>query len=349
MPGGRLTVQERRTIERSYRIGLSQRQIAAVIGRSPATVCRELKRTFVGAGSSSPQRRHARAGGAGYLKRYDAEKAHRWAQMRGRRPKAWRMDHQPLRREVWRLLRADWSPEQIANSLPLLFPDDAKMRVSHETIYRCLFLQTRGALRRELTAHLRSQRMTREPRSLTEPRRRFGISEEIKISARPSEADDRAVPGHWEGDLILGATGKGAILTLVERSTRFVMLAPLPTRHTAPLARAALAELIAQLPLHLKRSIAWDQGSEMAEHAAIRVETGVPIYFCDPHSPWQRGTNENTNGLLRQYWPKGSDLTTVTAADCDAVALRLNTRPRETLDWQTPAQVLNKKLVATTG
>jgi IS30 family transposase len=258
------------------------------------------------------------------------------------------LDDQRLRAQVWELLRADWSPRQIAMMLPRLFPDDADLRVSHETIYKCLFVQTKGALKRELTAHLRSRRMRRKTRRGGTERHRFGITDDIKISARPAEAEDRSVPGHWEGDLLLGAVGKGAVLTLVERSSRFVMLAPLPGQHRADLARMTLAEMVERLPLQLRRSIAWDRGSEMAEHARFTVQTNLPIYFCDPYSPWQRGTNENTNGLLRQYWPKGADLTHLTMAECDNVALRLNTRPRETLKWQTPAQALNTALVATT-
>jgi IS30 family transposase len=252
-----------------------------------------------------------------------------------------------LREKVWELLRADWSPEQIAAALPGLYPRNPRMRVSHETIYQTLFVQTKGELKRELAAHLRTGRTRRKPQTGGAKRATLGITEDIRISARPAEATDRAVPGHWEGDLLMGGRGKGAVITLVERSSRFVLLAPLPGRHTAELARMSLAEMIATLPVELRRSIAWDRGSEMAQHARFRVETGVPIYFCDPQAPWQRGTNENTNGLLRQYWPKGADLRGLTQTECDDVALRLNTRPRKTLDWQTPAQALNKRLVAT--
>jgi len=221
------------------------------------------------------------------------------------------------------------------------------MRVSHETIYQCLFVQTRGELKRQLTAHLRSQRQHRKPQTGGAKRVTLGITDQIRISARPAEAEDRAVPGHWEGDLLLGGTGKGAVITLVERSSRFVLLAPLPQRHTAEITRMSLAEMIATLPLELRKSITWDRGSEMAQHARFKLETRVPVYFCDPRSPWQRGSNENTNGLLRQYWPKSADLRHLTQTECDEVALRLNTRPRQTLDWQTPAQFLNTKLDAT--
>jgi len=222
------------------------------------------------------------------------------------------------------------------------------MRVSHETLYQTLFVQTKGTLKAELTAHLRTQRTRRKAQSGGAKRVTLGITEDIRISARPAEAQDRAVPGHWEGDLLLGSTGKGAVITLVERSSRFVLLAPLPGRHTAELARMSLAEMIATLPISLRRSITWDRGNEMAQHAQFKTETGLQIYFCDPQAPWQRGTNENTNGLLRQYWPKGADLRALTQTECDDVALRLNTRPRMTLKWKTPAQVLNTRLVATT-
>ena len=223
------------------------------------------------------------------------------------------------------------------------------MRVSHETIYQSLFIQTKGALKRELTAHLRTQRMKRKPQTGGAKRVTLGITDQIRIEARPAEAEDRAVPGHWEGDLLMGGTGKGAVITLVERSSRFVLLAPLPGRHTAEIARMTLAQMIATLPLELRKSITWDRGSEMAQHAQFKIDTGVQIYFCDPQAPWQRGTNENTNGLLRQYWPKGADLRHLTPTETDDVALRLNTRPRQTLQWQTPAQALNTRLVATTS
>jgi transposase, IS30 family len=347
MPGARLTVEQRRTIERSYRIGLSQGQIASIIGKDKATVSRELKRSFSAPGSRSPKAATARGGGAGYRRVYDAERAQRFAEHKARRPKDRRLDHGPLRDKVWEWLRVDWSPEQIAESLPIEFPDDPMMRVSHETIYQSLFVQTKGALKVELTAHLRTQRAKRKAQSGGAKRVTLGITDDIRISARPAEAEDRAVPGHWEGDLILGATGKGAVITLVERSSRFVLLAPLPGRHTADLARMSLAEMIATLPLSLRKSITWDRGSEMAQHTQFKIDTELQIYFCDPQSPWQRGSNENTNGLLRQYWPKGSDLRSLTQTECDEVALRLNTRPRKTLKWHTPGHALNEGLVAT--
>jgi IS30 family transposase len=349
MPGARLTVEQRRTIERSYRIGLSQDQIASIIGKHKSTVSRELARSFAAFGSQSPKRSTSRGGGQGYLRSYNAERAHRVAGMRARRPKGRRLDHGPLREKVWELLRADWSPEQISETLPKLFVKDTRMRVSHETIYQSLFVQTKGELKRELTAHLRSRRMARKAQTGGAKRVTLGITDDIRISARPSEADDRAVPGHWEGDLLLGGTGKGAVVTLVERSSRFVLLAPLPGRHTAEVVRWTLNEMISTLPLSLRRSITWDRGSEMAQHARFTIDSGIPIYFCDPHAPWQRGSNENTNGLLRQYWPKGSNFKLLTMAECDDVALRLNTRPRKTLEWKTPGQALNGELVATTG
>ena len=346
MPGARLTVEQRRTIERSYRIGLNLDQIASIIGKHKSTVSRELKRNS-SFGARSPQRRTARGDGQGYRRGYDAERADRLAQFRARRPKPRRLDHAPLRAAVWKLLRADWSPEQIAESLPAMFPTQVRMRVSHETIYQSLFVQTKGELKRELTSHLRSRRQRRKAQTGGAKRVTLGITDAIRIQARPAEAEDRAVPGHWEGDLLLGGTGKGAVVTLVERSSRYVLLAPLPGRHTAEIARMSLAEMIATLPLSLRKSITWDRGSEMAQHAQFKLDTDLQIYFCDPQSPWQRGTNENTNGLLRQYWPKGSDLRQLTQTECDDVALRLNTRPRKTLDWQTPGQVLNSGLVAT--
>ncbi len=349
MPGARLTVEQRRTLERSFRIGLSQEQIASIIGKHKSTVSRELARSFSAPGARSPKRSTARGDGRGYLRVYDAERAHRYAQIKARRPKYRRLDHAPLREQVWAWLRADWSPQQIAGMLPVVFCDDPDMRVSHETIYQSLFIQTKGELKRELAAHLRSRRTKRKPQTGGAKRVTLGITEDIRISARPAEVADRAVPGHWEGDLLLGGTSKGAVITLVERSSRFVLLAALPGQHTADLARMSLAQMIATLPLSLRKSITWDRGSEMAQHAQFTTDTGIQIYFCDPQSPWQRGSNENTNGLLRQYWPKGADLRGLTQTECDGVALKLNTRPRMTLQWQTPGQALNAGLVATTG
>jgi IS30 family transposase len=253
-----------------------------------------------------------------------------------------------------------WSPEQISNRLRLDFPDDETMRISHEAIYRALYVQGRGALKRELVACLRTGRALRVPRARTKTSGKKFVTPEVLISERPAEADDRAVPGHWEGDLILGLDSS-AIGTLVERTTRFTMLLHLPRMdghgqqprvkngpplagHGAEAVRDAIAETIATLPQQLRRSLTWDQGAEMAEHAQLRIDTGLPVYFCDPQSPWQRGTNENTNGLLRQYFPKGTDLSRHSRDDLDAVALALNTRPRKTLRWKTPAEALDQLL-----
>ena len=253
-----------------------------------------------------------------------------------------------------------WSPEQISNRIRIDFPDDETMRISHEAIYQALYVQGRGALKRELVACLRTGRALRVPRSRTRQRGKKFVTPEIMISKRPAEVDDRAVPGHWEGDLILGLDSS-AIGTLVERTTRFTMLLHLPRMdghgsqprvkngpplagHGAQAVRDAIAAAIITLPEQLRRSLTWDQGAEMAQHAQLRVETGLPIYFCDPQSPWQRGTNENTNGLLRQYFPKGTDLARHSRGDLDAVALALNTRPRKTLDWKTPAEALDDLL-----
>ena len=254
-----------------------------------------------------------------------------------------------------------WSPEQIAERLQVDFPDDASMRISHEAIYQALYVQGRGALRRELTACLRTGRALRVPRARTRGRGKGFVTEEILISQRPAVAEDRAVPGHWEGDLIIGLDSS-AIGTLVERSTRFTMLLHLPpmpghgdprtkngpalTGDGADAVRDAIAAAITTLPEQLRRSLTWDQGAEMSQHAQLRIDTGLPVYFCDPHSPWQRGSNENTNGLLRQYFPKGTDLTRHTPDDLAAVAATLNSRPRKTLGWKTPAETLNDYLLS---
>jgi len=257
-----------------------------------------------------------------------------------------------------------WSPEQISGRLRLDFPDDESMRISHEAIYQSLYVQGRGALRRELTACLRTGRALRVPRARTRGRGKSFVTDEILISERPAEAQDRAVPGHWEGDLILGL-GSSAIGTLVERSTRFTMLLHLPPMdghdgprtkngpalagHGADAVRDAISTAITTLPEQLRRSLTWDQGAEMAGHAQLRIDTGLQVYFCDPQSPWQRGSNENTNGLLRQYFPKGTDLTRHSTEDLAAVAATLNSRPRKTLRWKTPAEALDEQLLATAG
>lgn len=340
MPGSRLSESERVVIERGLDAGLTQGQIAGALGRCPSTISREVRR----GGGPRCSRRGVRL--SGRPRRYRAARAQAWAVRRGRRPKPCKLVGR-LGAVVAGLLEADWSPEQIAAMLPILYPDDDAMRVSHETIYQSLFVQTRGQLRRDLTAHLRTARSDRKPRGKVDGRGR--ITGMTPISQRPAEAEDRAVPGHWEGDLLMGGVGKGAIITLVERGSRFVLLAPLNTGARAGETRDQLTMLISRLPLQLRKSLTWDQGSEMKQHAQFTIETGLDVYFCDPRSPWQRGTNENTNGLLRQYWPKGADLRQVTQAHCDAIALRLNTRPRKTLNWQTPAEALNQGLLATAG
>jgi IS30 family transposase len=258
-----------------------------------------------------------------------------------------------------------WSPQQIAGRLRLDYPDDMTMRISHEAIYQALYVQGRGALKRELTQCLRTGRALRVPRARVRGRGKSFVTSEILISERPAEAEDRAVPGHWEGDLILGLSSS-AIGTLVERTTRFIMLLHLPPMeghgtglrekngpalagHGAEAVRDAIASTITTLPEQLRRSLTWDQGAEMAQYARLRVETGLQVYFCDPHSPWQRGTNENTNGLLRQYFPKGTDLSVHSADDLAAVAAALNSRPRKTLDWRTPAEALDEALQAAQG
>ena len=250
----------------------------------------------------------------------------------------------PLRRFVVAGLRQEWSPAEISARLRREHRDDPLMRVSAETIYQSLFVQARGSLKRELTTHLRSQRTRRRSQTRRVEAAECGrgrLAGTISIRERPAEAEDRAVPGHWEGDLIIGANNASAIGTLVERTTRFVMLIHLPRRRTAQEFHAALTPIIAELPDQLRRSLTWDNGKEMGMHHQISIEADIPIYFADPHSPWQRGSNENTNGLLRQYFPKGTSLRRHTPEDLAAVARRLNGRPRKTLDWRTPAEALN--------
>ena len=248
-----------------------------------------------------------------------------------------------LRAVVEAKLELRWSPEQISGWLVLAFPDDAEMRVSHETIYLSLFVQSRGALRKELTRYLRRGHATRWPLGHSVMNGQGQLRGTVHISERPAEANDRAVPGHWEGDLVFGK-GKSAVATLVERKSRFVMVVALPHGNSAEVVADALADRVGALPQLLQRSLTWDQGKEMAQHARFSVATGVPVYFCDPRSPWQRGSNENTNGLLRQYLPKRSDLRTHTQADLDAIAAELNGRPRQTLGFLSPSQALDEAL-----
>jgi IS30 family transposase len=379
LSGRYLSFAEREEIAilRAQQVGV--RGIARQLGRSASTISRELRRNAATRG--------------GRLE-YRATTAQWHADRRAMRPKLARLAaNQQLRdwvqqRLAGQIMRPDgmavrgpavgwigrrhgrrkdrrwahcWSPEQIANRLPVDFPDDETMRISHEAIYQALYVQGRGALRRELTACLRTGRALRVPRARTQGRGKQFVSPDILISQRPAEVADRAVPGHWEGDLILGL-GSSAIGTLVERTTRFTMLLHLPRMHAhgdqprvhngpalaghgAQAVRDAIAAAIATLPEQLRRSLTWDQGAEMAQHAQLRIDTGLQVYFCDPHSPWQRGTNENTNGLLRQYFPKGTDLSRHTAGDLDAVAAALNRRPRKTLGWKTPAEALDELLL----
>ena len=377
--GRYLSFSEREEIAllRAQKFGV--REIARRVGRDPSTISREVRRN---ASTRSDELT------------YRASTAQWHAERRASRPKVAKLagndrlreyvqerlsgvicrpDGQPVAGPATRFIgrrhgpRQDrrwarsWSPEQIANRLPIDFPDDESMRISHEAIYQALFIQGRGALRRELVACLRTGRALRVPRARTRGRGKKFVTPEVMIASRPAEADDRAVPGHWEGDLILG-TGRSAIGTLVERTTRFTMLLYLPPMpghgttprqkngpalagHGAEAVRDAIVEQIATLPAELRRSLTWDQGAEMARHAELRLQAGIDVYFCDPHSPWQRATNENTNGLLRQYFPKGTDLCRHSIDELAAVAAALNSRPRKTLGWRTPAEALNTYLL----
>jgi IS30 family transposase len=242
-------------------------------------------------------------------------------------------------------LQQDWSPQQIAGWLRAQYPGNPEMWVSHETIYRSLFVQARGALKKELIGHLRSKRRFRRPRHVTDGRRAERIVDAVSIRQRPAEVEDRAVPGHWEGDLVEGSRGT-YIATLVERRSRFVILVKIPEKRTEAVVDA-LSKAVRKLPTALRKSLTWDRGSELTDHATFTVATDVKVYFCDPSSPWQRGSNENTNGLLRQYYPKGMDLSEVSQAQLDVVARKLNTRPRETLDWKTPADILEASVSTT--
>jgi transposase, IS30 family len=341
-PSGRyLSFTEREEIAVLLAQRRSVSEIARRIGRPASTISREVSRNTA--------REMGYRGGRPRLDRYRASKAQAAAEARARRPKPAKLAvDRRLREYVQDKLDAPhrWSPEQIAARLRVDFPHDESMRVSHETIYQSLYVQSRGALRRELTAALRTGRAIRRPRQRAEARGSRQVPPELMISARPPEVEDRAVPGHWEGDLILGAANASAVATLVERRTRYVLLGHLPGDHSAATVRDALAATITTLPEHLRRSLTWDQGTEMALHADLKIATGLDIYFCDPHSPWQRGSNENTNGLLRQYLPKGSDLSAHTSQDLAAIAAALNGRPRKTLQWRTPAEALNDLLTS---
>jgi IS30 family transposase len=373
-----LSFAEREEIALLRAQGLGVREVARRLGRAASTISRELRRNAATRGGNLD---------------YRATTAQWHAERAGRRPKAAKLaTHPALRSYVqerlsgvvvapggtvipgpavpWKGRRhgrrkhrrwgCSWSPQQIAARLRIDHPDDTTMRISHEAIYQSLYIQGRGALKRELTACLRTGRALRVPRARTQGRGKSFVTPEVLISERPAEAADRAVPGHWEGDLILGLGGS-AIGTLVERTTRFTMLLHLPPMeghgtaprdkngpalagHGAEAVRDAIARTVSTLPAQLRRSLTWDQGSEMAQHARLRIDTGLQVYFCDPHSPWQRGSNENTNGLLRQYFPKGTDLSVHGPDDLAAVAAALNGRPRMTLGWRTPAEALDDAL-----
>jgi len=324
-----LTLAEREEISRGMAADRSIRQIAATLGRAPSTVSREI----------------TRGGGA---RTYRAAEADAQAWERTRRPKSCRLATSPtLQSIVASKLTLEWSPEQIAGWLKRAFPDQGTMRVSHETIYRSLFIQARGVLKKELIGHLRSRRMMRRAqRASTAGQPRGQIVDGVSIRDRPADVEDRAIPGHWEGDLIAGSQNTH-IATLVERQSRFTMLVKVPGKDTASVV-TALSTQIRQLPSALRRSITWDRGMELAQHKRLTIDTTVQVYFCDPQSPWQRGTNENTNRLLRQYFPKGTDLSRYSQADLNMIALRLNQRPRKTLGFQTPAAILEAG-VALTG
>jgi IS30 family transposase len=381
--------REEIAIGRAYGYGI--RQIARHLGRSPSTISREVRRNAGTRGGTLIYRaviaqwhRDRRAARPKTAKLVSNERLCEYVQdrlagvirMPGGKvvagPKAQRWNGRNKARRQDRRWATSWSPEQIARRLPVEFPDDESMRISHEAIYQALFIQGRGALKRELVACLRTGRALRVPRARARRRRDGMVTPEVMISARPAEVEDRAVPGHWEGDLIIGLD-RSAIGTLVERATRFTMLLYLPRMEGygvqarvkngpalagrgAEAVRDAIAATITTLPDQLRRTLTWDRGKEMAQHAQLSIDTGVQVFFADPHSPWQRGTNENTNGLLRQYFPKGTDLARWNREELDAVAATLNSRPRKTLGWRTPAEALNEQLlslqrvgVATTG
>lgn len=339
----RLTIEEREEILAGMNREESARAIADRIGRHHSTVSREINKNLHHQKYPARSDRPGRTVTAPW--NYSPHRAQLRADRKAERPKPAKLaTNLRLRREVQDRLLLNHSPEQIANRLREDFPDDPEMWVSHETIYQSLYVQGRGALKRELTMHLRTGRRLRSPQR-KEGERRGRIKDMVNISERPPEVADRAVPGHWEGDLILGSTESGsAIGTLVERQTRFTMLLHLPGNHTAETVARAMIAKMAELPEQLRRSLTWDQGKEMANHAQIAEATELAIYFCDPHSPWQRGTNENTNGLLRQWFAKGTDLSVFPADYLDYVAAKLNNRPRQTLDWKTPAEALDELL-----
>ncbi|WP_449455872.1 IS30 family transposase [Streptomyces dangxiongensis] len=331
--GRYLSEDERSRIADLRREKLSIRKIAAELGRSPSTISREIRRNC----NPDVSPRHPAY--------YRPFAAHKRAETRRRRPKPRRIHGTPeLRDFIQKHLDKRWSPEQIAHVLRRQFPGRPDMHVSHETIYRALYAQARDGVWREISRRLRTGRCMRKRRRQPDQRQPRFLHPMTMISQRPAEADDRTVPGHWEGDLIIGAKGRSAIGTLVERSTRYTLLVHLPDGYMPGRMRDALLDTVKALPASLKRSLTWDQGAEMAHHYAFSEASGVPVYFCEPRSPWQRGSNENTNGLLRQYFPKGTDLSRHTREDLEAVATELNNRPRKALDWETPAERLNEAL-----
>jgi IS30 family transposase len=317
---------EREEISRALACGHSIRAVAGVLGRAPSTISREVNAN-------------------GGRRRYRAARADRLAWARAARPKTCKLAGNLVLRDIVEdKLAHRWSPQQIAGWLKLAYPDSTEMQVSHESIYRTLYVQSRGALRKELTGYLRTGRVLRRPKGVRLPDGRGGRPNTLHISARPPEAADRAVPGHWEGDLVFGKA-MSPVATLVERSTRYLMLVALPGgNHHADAVADALAAAVTTLPRQLAKSLTWDLGHEMAQHRWFTVATGVQVYFCDPKSPWQRGSNENTNGLLRQYLPRRLDFRTLTQADFDAIAKELNDRPRQTLGFKTPSQALAEAL-----
>jgi len=324
-----LTLTEREEISRGMVAGRSLRAIAASLGRAPSTVSRELCRN-------------------GGPRHYRASKADQAAWDRAHRPKTCKLvENRTLARVVARKLRGLWSPEQIAGWSKYTYPDDESYQVSHETIYQSLFIQARGALKKELLQHLRRTRAMRRGRSHTQKTATHGrIKDTVSIRERPASVEDRAVPGHWEGDLIIGSNNS-QIATLVERRTRYVMLVRTKSKDSQTVINALIKQAH-KLPRELYKSLTWDRGSEMAEHKRFSLDTGIKVYFCDPKSPWQRGSNENTNGLLRQYFPKGMDLSNIHQNRLNAVARQLNERPRKTLNFRTPAERFNQ-CVASTG
>jgi len=322
-----LTLVEREEVSRSLRAGLSLRSIARQLLRAPSTISREVRRN-------------------GDRRTYRAASADQAAWDRARRPRSCKLAHRPaLCHTISAKLERKWSPQQIAGWLKRKHPDDEGARVSHETIYRSLFIQARGVLKKELLAHLRATRAIRRSRHASLKRDGLGqIKDAISIRERPAAVEDRAIPGHWEGDLIAGSKNS-FIATLVERRTRYVMLAKVGNKDTATVV-AALARQIQHLPRELRRTLTWDRGKELADHKSLTLATDLDIYFCDPHSPWQRGTNENTNRLLRQYYPKGTDLSAHTQEHLDAVARELNERPRKTLNYYSPAENFDECVAA---